>query len=266
MAMPFLKPRLLSIGNLLAVLFALTLNSLANILPINGRNTGEISDSIPNLFVPAGLTFSIWGVIYLLMIVFMVYQLISAFSADEGKRNLVLKTGPWFILSSLANGFWIVAWHYGNVPMAMALMLILLGSLIMFYLRVNPAGAKSSGLGETVGFRVFAGVYLGWISVATIANATALLVTSGAANLWPGAAAWAVIVVLVAILLAVLMIFLRKDAAFPLVIAWALLGIVLKRIAVAPAEPAIVATAAAGAVALTVLALGSMAMRLLKQA
>jgi len=261
-----MKVRLLALGNLLAALAALILNALANILPINGRNTGEISDSIPNLFVPAGLTFSIWGLIYLLMIAFVVYQAVLAFSDSEEKQKLVARTGPWFILLSLANALWILAWHYGHVALSMLLMLLLLGSLIKLYLNVHPTGEKSSGAAETVCIRVMSGVYLGWITVATVANATALLVTLGLGQLWPGEVAWTVIVIAAAVAIGVLMLVTRRDASHPLVVTWALLGIVLKRLAATPAEQAIVIAASLGGLVLLVMSIRVIVLGLMKKA
>lgn len=223
------KARLLAIGNLIATAAALTLNALANIIPINGVNTGQVSDSIPNLFVPAGITFSIWGLIYLLTLFFTVYQLVLAFSQEESKQGLAARVGIWYILVSLGNAAWILAWHYRMIPLSVALMLLILFSLVVFYQKANPNSRKSSGIMETMAFRVMAGVYLGWISVATIANITALFVSMGLGNLWPGAVFWTIFLLITAGTLAIIIMFTRNDAAYALVTAWAVLGIFLKR-------------------------------------
>jgi hypothetical protein len=66
----------LKIAVAVSFLVMLAANALANILPFNGLTTGEISDRFPNLFAPAGITFSIWGLIYLTLAVYTIYQFI----------------------------------------------------------------------------------------------------------------------------------------------------------------------------------------------
>ncbi len=104
--------RILVVVNLLAFLAVVAVNALANALPINGRNTGEISRSLPNLFVPAGLTFSIWALIYLLLGIWSVWQLVTVFGNNSSGLEMVGRIGIWFLISSLANIAWILAWHY----------------------------------------------------------------------------------------------------------------------------------------------------------
>ncbi len=118
--------RILVVVNLLAFLAVVAVNALANALPINGRNTGEISRSLPNLFVPAGLTFSIWALIYLLLGIWSVWQLVTVFGNNSSGIEMVGRIGIWFLISSLANIAWILAWHYGRYPLSLILMLVLL--------------------------------------------------------------------------------------------------------------------------------------------
>ena len=103
---------LLSILNLLGFLGTVIVNGLANTLPINNKTTGELSDQYPNLFVPAGLTFSIWGLIYVLLAVFVVYQLVMVIKKDAQRSSFIEKIGLLFFVASLANIAWIFAWHY----------------------------------------------------------------------------------------------------------------------------------------------------------
>ncbi len=212
----------LSIGNAIAWIAVILVNGLANALPINGLTTGELSDMYPNLFVPAGFTFSIWGIIYLLLLVFSIHQFTS--KGITGRQAI----GPWWMINALANISWILAWHYKLVELSLVIMLILLATLFMITSRIEKAretGTKIS-LVESVPFSI----YFGWISVATIANVTTLLVDRG----WQGGgiseSSWAVIMILVAFTLACAMLFFKRNLAFGAVVAWALFGIYSKQI------------------------------------
>jgi tryptophan-rich sensory protein len=223
-----MEKKIIQILNIFAVIFALVLNGLANALPINGRNTGEISDSIPNLFVPAGLTFAIWGVIYLLIGVFAIFQARDIFKTQKEDMPFLEQIGPWFVIGQLANGVWILFWHYGQISISVAVMLVLLASLLISYQRLN-VGRNLVAPAEKMAVHTMVSVYLGWISVATIANITALLVTEGWNRWGISEATWTVLVIIVAIILGVLMLIMRKDIAYTAVIIWSLIGIALKR-------------------------------------
>ncbi|MDD5014085.1 MAG: hypothetical protein PHW73_03140, partial [Atribacterota bacterium] len=127
----------LSILNLLGFFGMVFVNYLAVTLPLNNQTTGELSDQYPNLFVPAGFTFSIWGVIYLLLAIFVIYQLIYAFKKNLQNSSFLEKIGFLFFVSSLANLSWIFAWHFKLVSLSLFLMLTLLGSLITIYLKLQ---------------------------------------------------------------------------------------------------------------------------------
>jgi hypothetical protein len=221
----------LSILNLLGFLGTVVVNALADILPINNKTTGALSDQYPNLFVPAGLTFAIWGVIYVLLAIFVIYQLVPSVRRDAQKIEFVQRIGPLFLVSSLANIGWIFAWHYQIVPLSLVLMLILLGCLIAIYLRLN-IGKSQATRSEKYFVHLPFSVYLGWITIATIANVTALLVDINW-NTWGlGEQFWAVAVIIVGIAIALSILFTRKDIYYCLVVDWALLGILLKRLSV----------------------------------
>jgi hypothetical protein len=216
---------------LLGFLGTVVVNALANILPINNRTTGELSDLYPNLFVPAGLTFAIWGLIYVLLAIFVIYQLRPPIRRDAQKIAFVQKIGPLFFISCLANIGWIFAWHYEIVPLSLVLMLILLGCLIAIYLRLN-IGKSEATKSEKYSVHLPFSVYLGWITIATIANVTALLVDINW-NTWGlGEQFWAVAVIIVGIAIALSVLFTRKDIYYCLVVDWALLGILIKRLSV----------------------------------
>ena len=190
-------------------------NYLANSLPINGKTTGQISGEYPNLFVPAGITFSIWGIIYLLLAAFCIVQFLPAY------KETAIKIGWLFSLSCVFNGLWIVAWHYQRLPLSLLIMLGLLVSLIMINLQIRdlPLGLLKAALG----------IYLGWICIATIANVTALLVDAG----WEGTGisqqVWAIIMIAIGTLIVSLTILRLNNPFIGLSMVWAFTGIIIKR-------------------------------------
>jgi hypothetical protein len=200
--------------------FALVMSSAANAIPLNGRLTGEISDSFNVLFVPAAYVFSIWGVIYLGLMAFTIYQALPSQRTNPRLRRI----GWLAALSSLANGAWIYFWHYGYYLLTLATMLVLLGTLIAIYLRLD-IGRKTFNRVEKWVVSLPFSLYLGWISVATIANAAAVFSYLG----WDGSpldpTAWTVILLAVGVSLAGLMAFTRSDVVYLLVLAWAFAGI-----------------------------------------
>jgi len=222
---------ILSILNLLGFVGTVVVNALATTLPINKITTGELSDLYPNLFVPEGLTFAIWGLIYVLLAIFVVYQLIPSVRRDAQKAEFIQRIGPLFFISCLANIGWIYTWHYKIIPLSLALMLILLGSLLAVYLRLNVGKSEAAKTGRFLVHLPFS-VYLGWITIATIANVTALLVNINW-NAWGlGEQFWAVAVIIVGVAIALSVLFTRRDIFYCLVVDWALLGILLKRLSV----------------------------------
>lgn len=224
------KNLLLITGNSIAVIATIIVNALAVILPLNGKTTQELSDALPNLFVPAGITFSIWGIIYVFLIIFMLYQVLDLIKKDQSDMTYIEKIGGWFILASFANITWIFLWHYEHVTISLVAMLLLLISLLMIYLRLN-IGLSTAQLKEKIAVHTTISIYLGWITVATIANVTAVLVKLDVGELVLGQVTWAILVIAVATLITVLMLLRRKDIAYSLVIIWALLGIIIKRLA-----------------------------------
>ena len=227
--------KILSIFNLVFFVGIVIVNSLAMSIPINNKTTGELSDQYPNLFVPAGSTFSIWGIIYLLLAIFAIYQLVYAFRSNEQKPTFIEKIALLFILSSVMNMSWIFAWHYEMVSLSVLVMLVLLLSLIAIYLRLSIGRSDASGTEKYLVHLCFS-VYLGWITVATIANITSLLVDINWNRFGLSEPFWTVAVIIVAIVITLIMLFSRKDLFYALVVDWALYGIWLKRSTV-DAEP-----------------------------
>jgi len=214
-------PRQLTL--LLATLLTLVMNYLSNALPLFGNSNGEVSDSLPNAFTPAGLTFAIWGPIFLGLLAFAVYQ---ALPAQRGPRHDRLF---WpFLLGNLLNVSWLLAFQSLNFGLSVGIMLALLLSLIWLYLTVR--GLKPQGA-ELLTLQLPASLYLGWISVATIANITASLVSIGVTQglLGLGAQAWSAVLVVIAALIGVFFLARFRDYAFAVVLLWSFYGVYAAR-------------------------------------
>ncbi len=221
------KKTFLVIGNSLGVIFTIIVNALAVLLPINGITTQELSNRIPNLFVPAGITFSIWSIIYVLLILFILYQ-INDVIIKKKDSDYVEKISFYFIIASLSNIVWIFLWHYEQVNLSILAMIILFLSLFMIYQRLKIGKIKTS-LKEKMLIHLPISVYIGWITVATIANITAILVDNTAGDLLLGEVTWTILVIFVATLITIIILKNRTDIAYSLVIIWALIGIAIKR-------------------------------------
>ncbi len=219
----------IGVVNLAAWIGMLAVNLLANTLPIAGRTTGAVSDAYPNLFTPAGLTFSIWGVIYILQGVYAV----SPFGVFGGRclvRTEIVRasSGP-FVMYALLNVSWLFAWHYDRIVLSMILMVLLLGSCIWGYLvmeRFQPRMRLPDKIFVRLAFRVA----LGWITVATVANMVVLLVWAG----WDGwgiaPQTWTILVLAVTLCIALAVTLSAKDAVYGMVILWAYMGILLRHL------------------------------------
>jgi len=225
------KKEILQIFNLIGFIATVIVNFLAVLLPIGGNTTQQLSDAIPNLFVPAGITFSIWTFIYIFLGLFSIYQIRDIFKKDKIEMKFLDDIGYFFIIGSLANITWIIVWHYRLVPLSLIFMIILLVSLLLIYIKLSIGKLKVSKI-EKVAVHIPFSIYLGWITVATIANVTAVLVNDlGVSGSGPIAEILTILVIAVAVLITFAMLLLRKDYAYSLVVIWALLGIFIKQIA-----------------------------------
>jgi hypothetical protein len=223
--------RTLQLSNAVSTILMFVTNMLASAGLINNTTPGALSDKLPNLFVPSGVTFSIWGVIYVLLFLFVAYQIRGLASRDVEDSAYLQKIGWFFVASNAFNVAWIFAWHYELVPLSLVFMLLLLVSLLAIYLRLGIGDPrKPVSLRKKLLSQVPFSVYLGWITVATIANVTAVLVWSGIEPYTEWAVVWTVVVIVAATLIATLVLWTRRDIAYGLVIVWALVGIVIKRL------------------------------------
>lgn len=204
------------LSSLLFILMLVT-NTLANTLPINGQQTGEISNSYPNLFQPAGLTFSIWGVIYVLLAIFAISQITLIFNSPTSLDSKPLfYIHIFFSLSSLFNISWLFAWHHHRILLSLVLMIALLVVLGIIYMELSglPIIAQAS-------FKI----YFGWISIATIANITIYLVKLGIDYRSQSSIIITAIVFVVGLLFGLYMLFYQHDYYVAGVFLWAYLGI-----------------------------------------
>jgi len=211
--------------NIVAFIVTVAVNGLAGSTTLlGGVTSADVSDMYPTLVTPAGFTFAIWGVIYTLLALFVVYQALP----KNRDKTFLSQVGVLFGLSSVCNVCWLFLWHYDYVTYSLVLMLALLESLILIYLRLD-IGRATVSLKEKICVHLPFSVYLGWISIATIANVSVALTAVG----WDGwgipDATWAVVIIGVALVLTLAMLAARKDVAFSLVVVWALVGILSKQ-------------------------------------
>jgi hypothetical protein len=213
----------------LTFILMVVVNVLANTLPINGVDTGVISDSYPNLFAPAGVTFSIWGLIYLLLAFFTFYQLGIINKNDEISNELMNTVGTFFSISSIINTIWIFTWHYRVLWLSMILMICLLLCLIKI---VHSIREEKLSTKEKFFVKVPFSIYFGWITVATIANATTLLVSLGFNGFGMSESLWTVLIIIIGAIIGIITLLRNRDYYYGLVIIWAYFGIIIKHTSV----------------------------------
>jgi len=206
----------------------LTANYLANALPLNGFTTGELSDFYPNLFTPAGLTFSIWGIIYLLLLVYLIYYISASHKIlDPIKKEKFDKIALLFIVTSLINASWIFAWHFRYIAVSVLLMLCFLVCLIRVADIINTVTLTMT---EKAMIKMPFGVYFGWITVATIANITAFLVSLE----WNGFGIpdyiWMIVISIVGAVIGNIRGLKDQCGAYLLILIWAYGGILFKHL------------------------------------
>jgi hypothetical protein len=241
----------LAIVNLVAFVGVVVVNALATTIPLGGMSTGQLSDLYPNLFVPAGLTFSIWGIIYILLAIYAIDSIVVSLRRSEPVNTFMEKSAFLFLISCAANAGWIFSWQYRILPLSLVCMVVLLLALIAMYVRLN-VGRSGAASSEKYMVHLPVSVYLGWISIATIANVTALLVYYKWQRFGMSEQFWTIIMIAIGIALGLVFLFNRKDIFYALVIDWAVLGILLKRTAVsAPAAQGVIVASIVGICLLT---------------
>ena len=214
----------LRIFNIAAFVVTLVVNYLSNALPINGQDTAAISNKYYNEFAPAGITFTIWGVIYLLLLGVMIWQYVNV---NEAKNKAVNQFSPYFIANCLFNAAWLFSWHYEVFPLSIVLMIGILYTLIQLN-RIEskelPSDLPTKWLLQS-GF----GVYLGWICIATIANITTFLVSVNFNKLGLTDTFWTGTVIGIGSITAAMLVVRYKNMYIGFAVIWALIGIVLRQ-------------------------------------
>lgn len=218
----------------------IVMNALANSLRFNGLTTGDVSAIYNNNFVPAGFTFSIWGLIYLWLLIFLIALMFGLFIKGKGSNVFNTKSieinsqiAWWFTLSNGLNSVWIVFWHYLHIGLSLVIMLGLLITLIKIYKSINEIGKGLNNWQRAIFVKPFS-LYLSWISVATIANTAAFLTKLEFENvIWVSALLkieWPLTYLVIVVAAALAFVFIKKqgDYVYALVIAWALFGIAMR--------------------------------------
>ncbi len=288
------KKLLLQLLNVLGLVMVLGTNYAANAVPLNNLTTGEVSDFYPNLFTPAGVTFAIWGLIYILLLGFCLYQIRDWFTSRQKEMPYLYAIGYLFFVSCLLNSAWIFAWHYLQPFLSLLIIVALLLVLIKIYLnlrvgkeavvfsfsslhppgeggdlsasegpstefssKVTPASPKASpavSFWEMLLVQLPFRLYLGWIIVATLANTTALLVHLEWDGWGMSEAFWTLVLIGAATIITLAFLKLHRDLAVAMVSLWALLGIIIKRLETDPVVWPVVIGAMAAMVIIAVVA------------
>lgn len=204
-------------GNIAAFALVLLVNVLSNALPINGQSMPEISAMYPSLFTPAGFTFSIWGVIYLALTAFVIYQALPA----QRDNQEIAQISKLFQINCLANAVWIFVWHYDLLALSVLVMLVILTTLVFIYKKLLDSAAL---------LRLPFSIYTGWITLATIANVSVLQINSGFDDVLLSAVNWTLLKLAVCGAIGAIMAIRFRDVAFTLVVAWAAYGIHVKQV------------------------------------
>ncbi|MEN3035486.1 MAG: hypothetical protein ABC537_04195 [Candidatus Methanosuratincola sp.] len=218
-----MNSNLLRILNLVGFALTVSVNALASAYALNGRTTAQVSDLYPTVVTPAGITFSIWGVIYLMLGVFA----IAPFFMRKTSLDFVGKIGPLFALGCVFNIAWLLLWHYDYIAHSVFAMLALFLTLMAIYFVVG-IGRLQLPFRERLVFQVPFSLYLGWITVAFVVNIAAALVYLGWDRLGLSEIQWGVVAVGLTTAIALVSVFSKRDVVYLLVILWALLGISIK--------------------------------------
>ena len=209
----------LAIGTLVAIIATLAVNTLSNLYPPGGQNVGEISNTVLAgvLITPANYAFIIWGVIYLGLIAYAVYQ----FHPQRRSDPQIQRVNQSLILACVAQVVWIFLFTFQWFAASILAMGVILGALIQIYRTLDIGRARSSRQRRWMAHIPFS-LYLGWIAVATIVNIAATLYAAGWGGWGLSPVVWTVVMMVIAILLGAVVLWQRRDIPFALVFIWAL--------------------------------------------
>ena len=215
--------KILPIANGLALIFTIAVNYISNAGLLNGNSMKTISDKYFNYFTPAGFAFSIWGIIYLGLLSFVIY---TGFNTKDkpSKSEILSKIGWWFVVSCLANASWVVAWLSDYIGLSVIIMVVLLFSLIKIVVNTRMELDGHPFKAYLLVYWPFA-IYTGWITVALIANASAYLTKLNWQGWGISDVSWAIVMIVVAGLVNIFMVYFRNLREFAAVGIWALFAI-----------------------------------------
>ncbi|SFD53498.1 hypothetical protein SAMN05518672_102334 [Chitinophaga sp. CF118] len=216
-----------AIFNTIGYIMVIAVNVMASLNILNGKSTAYISEKYGSLFTPAAITFSIWGLIYFTLLGFIIYQLWLAFSGKHQQEleQFMERLRGWWLVSCLANTCWLFSWHYELLPLSILIMLTLLVSLLAININFNIALQKVSWP-EKLFIHLPFSLYLGWITIAAVANMAALWLYTG----WNGLSiSWTIFLILLCTIAATLLVIIRKNIVVGVVTLWGYSGIILKR-------------------------------------
>ncbi len=240
------KIRTLAVLNALFFIVHVSISYFTQFKLINNQDVGEVSDNYTSLFTPAGITFAIWGLIYLALLAFAVYHLAIAFKRDinHPANSDLSRIGPWFIINNIATAAWLIVWTNELLLLSVLLIFIQLISLIIINLRL-PIYDRSREIASKIFTQFPLSIYFAWLTIATIANTSTYLAS---VNFSAGidAVTWTIIMISIAVMITAMVVFLRRNIFYGLVVIWALYGIILKREAVGGNGEAIMNTAWSG--------------------
>jgi hypothetical protein len=230
----------LQVGIVLGFIGTIVVNTLSSLGILNNIDPGTLSDNIPNLFVPSGITFAVWGLIYIGLLGLTIYSIRSWFKKDMEPSEELDKYGIEFIVAAVANIAWIFLWHWqseiGSTGYSLGAMLILLGALLSATIRLKIGKNEEATAAERWLVHIPFSFYLGWITIATVANVTALLVETGFSSVIAPTQDWelylTVAIITIAVLITMLNLVTRDNIAYSIIVIWALVGIILKRVEV----------------------------------
>ncbi|MCW3117198.1 MAG: hypothetical protein JWM28_1280 [Chitinophagaceae bacterium] len=225
------KTRLLSVLNLLALTVHISFSYATQFKLVNTKDVREVSDQFTSLFTPAAITFAIWGVIYIGLVVFCIYHIIMAFRHLPGHaaNEDLNRINYWFILNNLAAAAWLMVWTHEQIAGSTILIFFQLITLIIIHLRTGIHDTSGS-IGSKIFTQIPLSIYLGWITIATVANIADYLSISN----WNGFgldysdATWTRIMIFIVVIITLLIVLIRGNVSYGLVILWALYGIILK--------------------------------------
>ncbi len=207
-------------GNILAFAVVLATNVLSNALPFNDQNQAEIAAKYSSLFTPAGFTFSIWGIIYLALLVFVIYQALPSQRENEPIARLSVP----FKVNCAANAAWLYVWHHDLIFLSLVIMFVILATLVVIYRQLLGRIDSASNIEKIAVFLPFS-LYTSWITVATIANASILQNAMGWDAILINPVSWALLKLGLAGAIAATVVLRAGDVVFVLVVAWACYGI-----------------------------------------